>query len=195
MKIALYARVSTLDQKTVPMQVRAMLDYARKRRWRVAMIVRETASGAGERPNRAGIMSAARKREIDAILVWKLDRWGRSLADLVTTLEELSHLGVGFVSITETLDFTTPAGKALVGMLSVFAAFERDILRERIRAGIAEARKNGQPHGRPRTVGLRFQEIRKLHRQGLTRSAISRQLSISRTSVRRLLDKANTVKR
>lgn len=172
----------------MPMQVRAMQEYARKRKWRVAMTVNETASGAGERRGRAEILSAARKREIDLIVVWKLDRWGRSLADLVTTLEELTHLGVGFVSITETLDFTTPAGKALVGMLSVFAAFERDILRERIRAGIAEARKHGRPHGRPLTVGLREKEIRQLHRHGLSRSAIAQKLAISRTSVRRLLD-------
>jgi DNA invertase Pin-like site-specific DNA recombinase len=188
MKIALYARVSTLDQKTVPMQMGAMREYARKRRWRVAMTIKETASGTANRLGRATIMSAARRREIDLVVVWKLDRWGRSLTDIVTTLEELAHLGVGFVSITETLDFTTPAGKALVGMLSVFAAFERDILRERIRAGIAEARRHGRPHGRPLTVGLRGKEIRELHRQGLSRSAIAQKLGISRTSVRRLID-------
>ena len=90
------------------------------------------------------LLGAARRREIDAVLVWRLDRWGRSLPDLVTTLEELNHLGVGFVSLTETLDLTTPTGRAMAGLLSVFAAFERDVLRERVRAGLAEARRMGR---------------------------------------------------
>ncbi len=78
-------------------------------------------------------MRAARRREIDAIVVWRLDRWGRSLADLVSTLHELQALGVGFISLHEALDFTTPTGRALAGMLAVFAEFEREILRERAR--------------------------------------------------------------
>jgi putative DNA-invertase from lambdoid prophage Rac len=80
------------------------------------------------------------------VLVWRLDRWGRSLVDLVVTLKELASLGVGFVSLTEALDLTTPTGRAMAGLLSVFAEFEHEILRERIRAGIAEARLNGK-HG------------------------------------------------
>jgi len=86
-------------------------------------------------------MQAARRRELDAILVWRLDRWGRSLADLVLTLKELPDLGVGFVSLTEALDLTTPTGRALAGLLAVFAEFEREILRERVKAGIAHAQR------------------------------------------------------
>ena len=82
------------------------------------------------------------------ILVWRLDRWGRSLVDLVNTLQEMSTIGVGFVSLTEVLDLTTPAGRALAGMLAVFADFERDVLRNRVRAGIAQARATGKHLGR-----------------------------------------------
>jgi putative DNA-invertase from lambdoid prophage Rac len=90
-------------------------------------------------------IKAARRRQIDAILVWRLDRWGRSLLDLMGSLQELSTLGVGFVSLCEALDLTTPSGRALAGMLAVFAEFEREILRERVKAGIAQARARGQP--------------------------------------------------
>src|SRR5476649_1072230 len=87
-------------------------------------------------------MEAARRREIDVVLVWRLDRWGRSVADLLVTLQELQHLGVGFVSLTEALDLTTPAGRAMAALLAVFAEFEREILRERV-ASLAHARQNG----------------------------------------------------
>jgi DNA invertase Pin-like site-specific DNA recombinase len=132
-------------------------------------------------------MQAARRREIDAILVWRLDRWGRSLADLVVTLQELSALGIGFVSLTEAIDLTTPTGRALAGLLAVFAEFEREILRERVKAGIAQARKEGRPHGRPRTAANQEANIRALYADGVSKSEIARRLRIGRTSVRRLL--------
>ena len=97
----------------------------------------------------------ARRREIDAILVWKLDRFGRSLADLITSLNELQELGVVFVSMTEALDFSTPSGRAMAGMLSTFAEFERDMISERVKAGIANAREKSKPHGRPKTASLK----------------------------------------
>ena len=125
----------------------------------------------------------ARRREIDAILVWKLDRFGRSLADLITTLNELRDLEVGFVSLTESLDFATPSGRAMAGMLSTFAEFERDIIRERVKAGIANARENGKAHGRPRTAALKAEEIKKMKSKGLNNSQIAKKLKISRASV------------
>ena len=100
------------------------------------------------------LIDAARRREIDVVLVWRLDRWGRSVADLLANLQELEHLGVGFVSLTEALDLTTPAGRAMAGLLAVFAEFEREILRERVRAGMAHARQNGKRLGRPLTAAL-----------------------------------------
>ena len=188
-RAGLYARVSTTDQQTLPMQMRAMHDYADRRGWMIATQIREIGSGAVQREAREQLMEAARRREIDVVVVWRLDRWGRSVTDLMATLQELEHLGVGFVSLTEALDLTTPAGRAMAGLLAVFAAFEREILQERVRAGLAHARQNGKRLGRPETAALHAAEIRKLHRAGVSKSEIARRLTIGRTSVRRILAK------
>jgi DNA invertase Pin-like site-specific DNA recombinase len=130
---------------------------------------------------------AARRREIDVIVVWRLDRWGRSVADLMATLRELLDLGVGFVSLTEALDLTTPSGRAMAGMLAIFAEFEREILRERVKAEIAQARKEGRAHGRPPTASLKAKEVLRLKAERLSHSEIARRLGIGRTSVRRIV--------
>jgi len=187
LRAGLYARVSTNDQQTLPMQNRALREYAARRGWTVAMQIREVGSGAVERKARERLMEAARRREIDVVLVWRLDRWGRSVMDLLATLRELEHLGVGFVSLTEALDLTTPAGRAMAGLLAIFAEFEREILRERTRAGLVQARLNGKQLGRPVTAGRHATEIRKLHRAGIAKAEIARRLEIGRTSVRRIL--------
>jgi DNA invertase Pin-like site-specific DNA recombinase len=169
------------------MQLAAMRDYARKRRWQVAFEVKDVGSGAFAQTKKEQLVTAARRREIDLVVVWRLDRWRRSLVDLVNTLQELSSLKVGFVSLTEALDLTTPSGRALAGMLAVFAEFERDILRDRVKAGIAQARKEGKPHGRPLSAALHRQRIEELFGTGVSKREIAKQLGISRTSVRRLL--------
>src|ERR1700693_5100200 len=186
-RVGLYARVSTHDQQTPPLQMRAMREYATKRGWTIAIQGKEVGSGAAERELRGKLRAAARRREIDVVLVWRLDRWGRSLVDLVVTLKELAELGVSFVSLTEALDLTTPTGRAMAGLLSVFAAFEHEVLRERIRAGIAEARLKGKHLGRPLTVAKKAGQIGKLHRAGVSKAEIARRLDIGRTSVRRIL--------
>jgi DNA invertase Pin-like site-specific DNA recombinase len=185
--VGLYARVSTHDQQTLPLQIRAMREYAAKRGWTIVAQMKEVGSGAAQRERRATLIAAARRREIDVVLVWRLDRWGRSVADLVSTLQELQHLEVGFVSLTEALDLTTPAGRAMAGLLAVFAEFEHEILRERVRAGLAHARQQGKQLGRPPSVVHKAVEARKLHVQGNSKAEIARQLEIARTSVRRLL--------
>src|SRR5436853_6715039 len=116
MKAALYARVSTHDQQTLPLQQKAMRQYARKRQWKVSLEIKEVGSGAKTRPQREELLKAARRREVDVIIVWRLDRRGRSLADLITTLKELADLSVGFVTLTEPIDLTTPTGAALAGL-------------------------------------------------------------------------------
>src|ERR1700691_1952896 len=186
-RAGLYARVSTNDQQTLPMQSRAMREYAARRGGTIAVNIREVGSGAARREAREKLLEAARRREIDVVLVWRLDRWGRSVTDLLATLQELEHLGVGFVSLTEALDLTTPAGRAMAGLLAIFAEFEREILRERTRAGLAQARLNGKQLGRPITAGRHATEIRKLHRAGIAKAEIARRLEIGRTSVRRIL--------
>ena len=187
MRVGIYARVSTIDQQTLPMQLKQMKEYIKNRKWMLAVEFQEIGSGAKTRPKREELMKMARRREIDAILVWKLDRFGRSLADLVTTLEELRGLGVVFVSLTESLDFSTPSGRAMAGMLSIFAEFERDMIRERVIAGIANAREKGRPHGRPKTAALKSVEIKNLKSGGMNNSQIAKKLKISRASVIGLL--------
>jgi putative DNA-invertase from lambdoid prophage Rac len=188
LRAGLYARVSTLDQQTLPMQMRALREYALKRGWTVVEECKEVGSGAAARAIRQRLIDSARRRDIDVVLVWRLDRWGRSVADLVSTLQELTVLGVGFVSVTEALDLTTPAGRAMAGLLSVFAEFERDIMRERVRAGLADARLQGKRLGRPPTAIQNAAAVGKLFRQGVSKSEIARRLEIGRTSVRRLLE-------
>jgi DNA invertase Pin-like site-specific DNA recombinase len=187
LRAGIYARVSTNDQQTLAMQSRAMREHAARRGWTIALQVREVNSGASRREARERILDAARRREIDVVLVWRLDRWGRSVTDLLATLQELEHLGVGFVSLTEALDLTTPAGRAMAAMLAVFAAFEREVLQERTRAGLAHARENGKRLERPATAAAHAAEIRKLHRAGVSKSEIARRVQVGRTSVRRIL--------
>ena len=186
-RAGLYARVSTHDQQTIPLQVRALRESAGRRGWAIAVQVMEVGSGSAQRKAREKLLDAARRREIDIVVVWRLDRWGRSVTDLLATLQELEHLGVGFVSLTEALDLTTPSGRAMAGLLAVFAEFEREVLRERVCAGLAHARRNGQRLGRPMTAGLQADKVRKLHRAGVSKAEIARRLQIGRTSVRRIL--------
>lgn len=193
LRAGLYARVSTHDQQTLPMQSRAMREYAARRCWQIVLHVKEIGSGASQRECREKLLAAARRREIDVVLVWRLDRWGRSVTDLLATLQELEHMGVGFVSLTEALDLTTPAGRAMAGLLAVFAEFEREIMRERVRAGLEHARRNGQRLGRPKTAAHHADQVRKLYRAGISKAEIARQLRIGRTSVRRILK--NTIAR
>jgi len=188
MRVGLYARVSTHDQQTLPLQREALQEYADRRGWWVVLQIEDIGSGAKERPQRNILLKAARRQELDAILVWRLDRWGRSVADLVGTLTELNELGVGFVSLTEALDLTTSAGRAMAGLLAVFAQFEREILQERVKAGIAQARQDGKPHGRPPTAKAHTVQVKQLYAQGFNKSQIARQLGIGRTSVRRILE-------
>ena len=186
-RVALYARVSAAHQQTIPMQLRQLREYAKRRGWRVALTVHEIGSGAERRPERERLLEAARRRELDVIAVWRLDRWGRSLADLVLSLRELAELGIAFVSLSEALDLTTPTGRAMAAMIAVFAEFERDVRSERVRTGIEQARREGRPLGRPRTAALRAVEVRNLAAKGLSQVAIASELGIGRTSVRRLL--------
>lgn len=183
MRVGIYARVSTIDQQTLPMQIKQMKEFIKNRKWTLTKEVQEIGSGAKTRPKREELLNMARRREIDAILVWKLDRFGRSLADLVTTLSDLRSLDVVFVSLTENLDFSTPSGRAMAGMLSTFAEFERDMIRERVKAGIANARQHGKPHGRPKTAALKKNAILELKTNGFNNSQIAKKLKISRASV------------
>jgi len=112
MKVGIYARVSTQEQQTLPLQIKDLREFAKRRKWKIEIEISDVPSGAKTRPKREELLKFARQRKIDCILVWRLDRFGRSLADLITTLDELNSLGVSFVSLNESLDLTTPSGKA-----------------------------------------------------------------------------------
>ena len=187
MRAAIYARVSTHDQNTIPMQVKKCREYAKARNWTVTHIMKDIASGAKQRPQRDDILKLARKREIDIVIVWKLDRWGRSTSDVVGSLEELKELNVKFVSITEALDFSTAMGRAMSGLLSVFAEFERELIRERVRAGLEQARSRGIRLGRPPLDIGKSTEAKKLWKKCANKSLIAVKLGISRRSVARLV--------
>jgi len=167
MNVGLYARVSTYDQNTLPLQMQAMHQCVKNRQWNIVTEIKETSSGAIKRPERETLLQLARRREVDAIIVWRLDRWGRSVTDLLNSLQELDQLDVGFISITEALDLTTATGRAMAALLAVFAEFEREMLRERVKAGIAHARQQGKPHGRPVTVARKSDQAKQLFEQGL----------------------------
>jgi DNA invertase Pin-like site-specific DNA recombinase len=125
LRVALYARVSTAGQQSVPAQLEALREYAPPPRLGYCARDAEVGSGAKARPKRKALIAAAPARTIDAIAVAKLDRWGRSLADLVLSMQELVELKVAFVSVADSIHLTTAAGQAPASLLSVFAQFER----------------------------------------------------------------------
>ena len=126
MRIGIYARVSTKDQQSTPMQIANLKEYARLREWDVVKVYAEPESGAIGVPKHSELMREARQRKFDAVLVWKLDRWGRDLRNIVNSLHELQQLGVSFISFKESIDMTTSHGRAMASMIAVFAAFERN---------------------------------------------------------------------
>ena len=148
MRVAIYARVSTLDQQPEN-QLLELRRYAEARGWRVVTEhVDHGISGAKERrPALDALKADAKRRRIDAVLCWRLDRLGRNLRHLILLLDELQALGVAFVSLAEGIDATTPAGKLQLHILGAIAEFEREPIRERVRAGLARARAQGRTLG------------------------------------------------
>lgn len=181
MRVALYGRVSTSDKgQDVQMQMHELRQYASNRKWEViGEYVDEGHSGAKEsRPALNRLMADAKARKFDAIVVWKLDRFGRSLKHLVTALAELDAVGVVFVSLKDGFDLTTPGGRAMFGMCAVMAEFERALICERVRAGMAHARAKGKRLGRSaRYVDMGAVAVRRASGESLR--AIARDLRVS----------------
>jgi DNA invertase Pin-like site-specific DNA recombinase len=155
-RAALYARVSTTGHgQDVGLQLDELRQVAAQRGWSVVEeFVDEGISGAkASRPALDRMMEAARLGKIDVVAVWKLDRLGRSLANLLSTLDELGHHGVGFVSLRDAgIDTTSPAGRLLLQLMGAFAEFERGLIRERVKAGVERAKARGKTLGRPPKV-------------------------------------------
>ena len=150
MRAAIYARVSTTDKGQDPeVQLGPLRQYCQARSWEIAGEYVDHMTGAKDRrPELDRLMDAARKRQVDTVIVWKLDRFGRSLKHLVTALDELGGLGVGFMSYTESIDFSTAAGRLMLHIIGAMAEFERALIQERVRAGLDNAKRKGKRLGR-----------------------------------------------
>lgn len=181
-RVAVYARVSTRDQEPET-QLLALREYIRSRGWRtVEEFVDTGISGAKEqRPALSRLMDAARRRRCDVVLVWKFDRLARSSRHLLNTLEELRVLGVDFVSLTEAIDTSTPAGKMVFSMIGAIAEFERSLIQERVVAGLHRARAQGKRLGRP--MATPDGDPVALRASGLSLRAIAGQLGMSKSWV------------
>ena len=188
LRAGLYARVSTSEQQTLPLQMIAMQDYAQRRGWDIVAEIQDIGSGAKKRPKREGLIKLAKRRQLDVIIVWRLDRWGRSLSDLTHSLEDLRTIGVDFVSITEALDLTTPTGRAMAQMLGVFAEFERALIKERVVAGLVAARARGHKGGRrPKLSAAQQRQAQSLKRGGMAITEIAETLGCARHTVYKAL--------
>lgn len=187
--IAIYARVSTVGKgQDVDMQLRDLRAYATSRG---LSIFKEYADDGisgrkDKRPALDMLMNDARKRRFDAVLVWRFDRFARSTKHLVTALEDFRHLGIDFISFQENIDTSSPMGKAMFTIVSAIAELEADIIRERVIAGIANARAKGVKLGRP-SPDVDQEEVRRLRDSGLTIRAIAGKLNLKRSFVHKTL--------
>ena len=190
MKAAIYARVSTHDKGQDPdLQLKPLRDYCRQRGFEVAdEFVDVGISGSKDRrPELDKLMDLAKKRLIDCVIVWKLDRFGRSLKHLVTALDEFEKLGVSFISYRENLDLTSSTGKLMFHIIAAMAEFERALIVERVKAGIVNARAKGRRVGRKPIDVSTTEKIFELRNQNLPLRKISEQLKISKSLVHKTL--------
>ncbi len=161
------------------MQVSELREYAGRRGLQVVGEFVDIASGATDsRPELNKVLALAKQRKIDTLLVWKTDRLGRSLRHLVNTIGELDAVGVAFVSLKDNLDFSTPAGRLMFGVIGAMAQFERDLIRERVRSGMANAKRKGIRLGRKR-VAVDVATIQRMRAEGLSFEAISARTGLS----------------
>ena len=189
-RVALYCRVSTEGQRTTQQQDEL-------ERWAEAhghtitqTYIDHGISGAKSREQRPQLdlmLKACAAGKHDAVAVWSLDRLGRSLRDLILTLDELQHGETAFVSLQQAIDSSSPAGRMMLGIVGSFAEFERAMIRERTIAGLKRARKAGRKLGRPRVPYEKRQRARELNAQGVSQSAIARELMLSRGTVQRAI--------
>jgi putative DNA-invertase from lambdoid prophage Rac len=188
-RVAAYTRVSTGSQDTA-MQLADIKGLAELRGWQIVAVTEEKASGAKHRPARQQLIADARAGSCDAVVVWKLDRWGRSTLDVLNTVTELDAAGIAFVSVQDNIDMTTAQGRLMVQLLAAFSEFERAQIRERVKAGLKHAKRygtrTGRPIGRPAVAAKRLPRIRALVAQGVGLPEIARRLEMPYSSVYRL---------
>jgi len=189
-RVAIYARVSTSDQSTES-QLLDLRRYTRERGWDIFKeYVDEGISGTKDsRPALNELMNDAKKRRFDVVLVWRFDRFARSTKHLILALEEFKNLGIDFVSYQENIDTNSPLGSAIFTIISAVAQLERDIIAERVKAGLRRAKENGKTLGRPK-VNVDPDEIHRLRLKGLSLRQIATELGFSRSTVARSLETA-----
>jgi putative DNA-invertase from lambdoid prophage Rac len=177
-RIAIYTRCST-DQQNPEMQTSELREYAQRRGLQVVGEFIDIASGSkDDRPQLNRVPALAKQRKIDVLLTWKVDRLGRSLRHLVNTIGELDAVGVAFVSLKDNPDFSTPAGRLMFNVIGAMSQFERDLIRERVRSGMANARRKGIRLGRKR-VPADIATVQRLRGEGLSFEAISARTGLS----------------
>jgi len=180
MRAAIYARVSTNNGQDPHMQIRELREYCKRRGWEIeGEYVDAGVSGAKEhRPQLDVLLAACRKRRLDAVVVYRYDRFARSLRQLVNALEEFRSLGIEFISLHEGVDTSTPNGRLIFGIFASIAEFERELIRDRVKSGIAAARSKGKRLGRP-GVSVDIARIAALRASGLSWPKIAVELGIS----------------
>jgi DNA invertase Pin-like site-specific DNA recombinase len=185
-RVALYARVSTLNGQDPEMQLSELREYASRRGWAITSeYVDQGVSGSKEsRPELNQLMADAHRRNFDAVLVWKIDRWGRSLTHLVNSLADLAAYGVAFVSLRDNIDLSTPSGRLMFQIIGAMAEFERSLIQERVKAGLRNARAKGKTFGRPR-ARVDAARVAVLRGEGLSWSQVCRSLNVSKGSAQR----------
>src|ERR1700686_4006115 len=185
-RVALYARVSTLNNQDPEMQLAELREYAGRRGLQIVEeFTDQGVSGCKEsRPSLNRLMSDACRRRFDAVLVWKIDRFGRSLKHLVNALAELAALDVAFISLRDNLDLSPPSGRLMFQIIGAMAEFERALIQERVRAGIRNARAKGRRLGRPRVI-VDASKIASLREQGHSWSQITAEMKIGKGTAQR----------
>ncbi len=191
--VAIYARVST-DKQKVDMQLNELRAFVNRSGWKVYKeFIDEGYTGSNtQRPAFTEMRHEARKRKFDILLVWKLDRLSRSLKDLINTLDELGHSGINFISYDNNLDTTTPTGKLVFQIIGAVAEFEKDIIRERVVAGLENAKQSGKRLGRPKIHDGILEKAIELRKQGLSFRKIEKQLRVGEGTIRKKLNSTVT---
>ena len=179
MKIAIYARVST-DEQTTENQIFELKNVAKRMGWTVSAVYSDTISGAkAKRPELDKLLKSAMRKEIDVIMAWSVDRLGRSLQHLITLLADIQSKEVDLYLHQQGIDTTTPSGKMMFQMCGVFAEFERAMISERVKAGLARSKAKGTRLGRPPVPPLLINKMKSMREEGMTLTAIAKKVGVS----------------
>lgn len=193
MTTAIYARVSTKGQDT-DNQIDQLREVASKAGWEISEVFVDHgisgAKGRNQRPGLDTLLKAVTRRDVTRVMVWSVDRLGRSLQDLIATLNEINESGADLYLHQQSIDTSTPAGRALFGMLGVFAEFERSIISSRVRAGLEKAKARGQKLGRKSVAPIIKKQIRELREDGLSQTKIANRVGLSQAKVSQVLREA-----